>query len=382
MKTQSKKHILIVGGGFAGLEAAIQLRKKKHNVTLVTNRPYMFVYPVSIWIPTGKLPFKKATIDLKKLSKKHGFKFKIDEFIGIDEESNIAKFISHNIVYDYLIIATGAWKIPHAGIENTLSICGSPEQSIKIRDRFNEIVKSGGNIAIGFGGNPKDQSAVRGGPAFELMFNMIHEIKKRKTGKAVKFSFFAPMAEPGKRMGPKGYKLLQKMLANNGVEKITGKKIKFFEKDGVVFEDDSKLLSDLTLFIPASLGPKYITDSSLPVNEAGFIKIDGTCKVHERKNIYAIGDISAIEGPEWRAKQGHLAVVKGKIAAHNIDMEIKGKNKRKDYISHVNILCIMDTGNGAAIVYRKGNKDMVIPLPVIGHWLKKAWGLYYRYSVN
>jgi sulfide:quinone oxidoreductase len=181
-------------------------------------------------------------------------------------------------------------------------------------------------------------------------------------------------------MGEKGYKMLLKMLASYGIEKRVGKKIKLFEKDGVVFGDDSKLKSDLTVFIPASHGPKYITDSTLPVNDAGFIKIDGKCKVSGSKNIYAIGDVSAIEGPDWRAKQGHLAVVKGKIAAYNIDQEINGSTKRKDYISHVNILCIMDIGNGAALVYRKGNKDIAIPLPIVGHWLKIAWGIYFKLS--
>lgn len=40
----------------------------------------------------------------------------------------------------------------------------------------------------------------------------------------------------------------------------------------------------------------------------------------------------------------------------------------------------MDTGNGAALVYRKGKQDIVIPMPIIGHWLKKAWGSYFKLS--
>ena len=379
MENQEKK-IVVAGGGFAGLQAAIELRKKKHKVILVSNREYMFVYPISIWIPTNKISFKNASIDLNKLSKKHGFEFIIDDFTGVDEENNLAIFKSQTIAYDYLVIATGAWKVPHPGIENTLSICGHPDQSVKIRDRFDEVVAKGGKIAIGFGGNPKDKSAVRGGPAFELLFNMLHEVKKRRA-ENVSFTFFAPMSEPGKRMGESGYKLLLKMLAKKGIDKKVGKKIKRFENEGIVLEDDSLIESDLTLFIAASHGPKYITDSTLPVNEAGFIRIDDTCKVFNSKNIYAIGDISAIEGPEWRAKQGHLAVVKGKIAAFNIHQEINNNKKRKSYLSHVNILCIMDTGNAAAIAYRKGKKDFVIPLPIIGHWLKKAWGVFYKFSV-
>ena len=38
----------------------------------------------------------------------------------------------------------------------------------------------------------------------------------------------------------------------------------------------------------------------------------------------------------------------------------------------------MDTGNGAGFVYRKNNTDMFIPMPVFGHWMKKAWGWNYK----
>ena len=61
------KKIVVVGGGFAGVEAAIALRKKRYDVTLVSNRDYFFIYPISIWIPTGKIPFEQSTISLSKL---------------------------------------------------------------------------------------------------------------------------------------------------------------------------------------------------------------------------------------------------------------------------------------------------------------------------
>jgi sulfide:quinone oxidoreductase len=38
----------------------------------------------------------------------------------------------------------------------------------------------------------------------------------------------------------------------------------------------------------------------------------------------------------------------------------------------------MDIGNGAALVYRGHTRNVVIPLPVVGHWMKQAWGAYAR----
>jgi sulfide:quinone oxidoreductase len=40
----------------------------------------------------------------------------------------------------------------------------------------------------------------------------------------------------------------------------------------------------------------------------------------------------------------------------------------------------MDTGNGAAYVYRDSKKAFVIPMPVVGHWIKKAWGTYQKWA--
>jgi sulfide:quinone oxidoreductase len=40
----------------------------------------------------------------------------------------------------------------------------------------------------------------------------------------------------------------------------------------------------------------------------------------------------------------------------------------------------MDTGNGAAFVYRSNESAKMIPMPIIGHCMKKAWGWYCRNS--
>jgi len=66
---------LVLGGGFAGLEAAIHLRAAGLEVTLVSNRPYLFVYPTSIWIVTGERAFEQVCLDLADVARRHGFRF-------------------------------------------------------------------------------------------------------------------------------------------------------------------------------------------------------------------------------------------------------------------------------------------------------------------
>ncbi len=378
------KKILVLGGGFAGVDAAAYFCKADYEVTLVSDRDYFYIYPTSIWVPTHGAEFKDVCVDLKELQEAHGFKLVVDGVSEIAAKENRVTLASGTVIddYDYLIVALGAQKMKHPGMENTLSICAAPKQSLEIRDALDKLIAKGsGKIAMGFGGNPKDSSAVRGGPGFELMFNVHNMLKKKGIRDKFELTFFAPMAQPGARMGDQALSMMDKMFEKQELHKQFGKKIKRFEADGVVFEDDSKLESDFTMFIPAGTGHEVVTTSDLPTNEAGFVTVNDYCEVtidEKISNVYAIGDTAALEGPEWRAKQGHVAEVMAKNVAFNIQKRDSGSPERKGYIEHLNILCVMDTGDGAGFVFRDNKKAFMVPMPIVGHMMKKGWGWYCR----
>ena len=381
-----QKKVLILGGGFAGVDAAGYLKKSGYDVTLVSDRDYFYIYPTSIWVPTREAEFKDVCVDLKELQEAHGFTLLVDGVTEIAAKENRVTLASGKVIddYDYLIVAIGAKKMQHEGIENTLSICAAPEQSLEIRDAIDKLIEKGsGKIAFGFGGNPKDSSAVRGGPGFELMFNLHTLLKKKGIREHYELTFFAPMAQPGARMGEQALSMMDKMFKKQELNKHFGKKIKRFEKDGVVFEDETKLDTDFTMFIPAGTGHDVVTHSDLPTNAAGFVSINDYCEVSiddTLSNVYAIGDTAALEGPDWKAKQGHVAEVMAKNVAFNIEERDKGSQTRKGYIEHLNILCVMDTGDGAGFVFRDSKKAFMFPMPFVGHMMKKGWGWYCRNS--
>ncbi len=386
------KKILILGGGFAGVEAAIFLRKYNLDVTLISNRDYFYIYPTSIWIPTGESTFEDISIPLEDLQKAHGFELIIDEVESIKIKENRVYCKNDTYEYEYLIIAIGSGKVKHQGSENFLSICGEPEESLKIKERIDELIERGsGKIAMGFGGNPKDPSNVRGGPAFEVLFNVHNKLKKLGIRDKFELTFFAPMAEPGARMGKQALKMMDIFFRRLNIKTHFGKKIKRFESDGIIFEDNSKLESDFTMFIPAGNGHKVFQNSDLPLNEAGLIKINDYCEVQHNFDetieseegiykVFAIGDSAVLEGPDWRAKQGHIAEVMARNVAFNIKEMMLMSDARKGYREHINILCVMDSGDGAAFVYRNNRGGKMLPLPIVGHWLKKGWGWYCRNS--
>ncbi len=377
------KKVLVLGGGFAGVEAAIYLRKQELDVTLVSDRDYFYIYPTSIWIPTGEVTKEDVSVPLDKLAFAHGFKVIIDPVTKIEAKEKKVTLESGRVLdeYDYIVVALGQGKIQMNGMENTFSVCGKPEEAAELYDRLDALVLKGfGKIAMGFGGNPKDASAVRGGPAFEVLFNVDTYLKRKGIRDNFELTFFAPMEKPGQKMGDKALVMMDKMFKMTNINKKVGSKITSFETDGINFEDGTKLESDLTMFISAGTGHSIVEASDLPLSDAGFVVTNEYNEIEGFENVYAIGDSAALMGPDWKAKQGHVAEVMAKNVAYNIFQHAQNIHSRQSYMEHLNILCVMDTGNGAAFVYRDDKGGKMIPLPIIGHWMKKGWGWYCRNS--
>ena len=164
------------------------------------------------------------------------------------------------------------------------------------------------------------------------------------------------------------------------INKKVGSKITSFDENGINFEDKESIESDLVMFISAGTGHSIIRASGLPISETGFVVTNEYNEIDGFEYIYAIGDSASLLGPDWRAKQGHVAEVMAKNIAYNLFNHSQNIDSKESYLEHLNILCVMDTGNGAAFVYRDDNGGKMIPMPIIGHWMKKGWGWYCRNS--
>ena len=327
---------------------------------------------------------ESVSVPLDKLARANGFQVIVDEVIKFDANDRRVSLKSGRVLddYDYIVLAVGQDKIKMKGMEeHTLSICGKPEEATELYNRLDALVKKGsGTIAMGFGGNPKDSSAVRGGPAFEVLFNVHNMLKSKGIRDKFELIFFAPMEKPGKKMGEKALVMMDKMFNMTDITKKVGSKITSFDSDGINFADGEKIKSDLTMFISAGTGHHLFLDSGLPISESGFIVTNEYNEIEGFENIYAIGDSASLLGPEWRAKQGHVAEVMAKNIAYNIFNHSQNIDSKHSYLEHLNILCVMDTGNGAAFVYRDDKGGKMIPMPIVGHWMKKGWGWYCKNS--
>jgi sulfide:quinone oxidoreductase len=371
----------VLGGGFAGLETAIHLRQAGLTVTLVSERRHLFVYPTSIWVVTGEHRIEQDLMDLQDLAQQHQFELVLGRVEWVDAGRRLATVDGRDLAADVLVLALGAGRKRLPGMENTATIWGAPADTVALAARLQALIERGeGKIAVGFGGNPADPSAIRGGPAFEVMFNILHLLKQRGLREWFELSFFAPMPNPGERMGGKAAATVRRQFEAAGVKIHSGKKLEGFDAQGVKLEGGARVDADLVVYVPGGAGHPVLADAGLPLNEAGFVRIDQTCKVDGYDNVYAVGDVAALAGPDWRAKQGHLAKVMARVAASAILRRMRGGVPNKSYLDHMSIICLMDSGNGAAFVHRNARRALLVPLPLVGHWLKKAWGYYYGWT--
>ncbi|HEX9242671.1 MAG TPA: FAD-dependent oxidoreductase [Anaeromyxobacter sp.] len=338
-------------------------------------------YPTSIWVVTGEKPFEEVCLDLGDVARRHGFRFVQGKAEAISGARRSATVDGRELAADHLVLAMGGVPLRPKGVEHTHSVSGDPQGSVRMKAALDALLAKGsGRIAMGFGGNPADGSAVRGGPAFEVMFNVDTLLRRRGLRDRFELTFFAPMPNPGERMGKKAVAAVRATMERLGIAMRFGTKIAGFTPEGVSFEDGSRIDADLVMFIPAGKGHPVLEVSDLPRNAAGFVTIDAGCAVPGFPGVWAVGDSAALEGPEWRAKQGHLAEVMARVAAQNVAAAAAGRGERESYLPHVAITCLMDTGNGAAYVHRDAEREQMIPLPVVGHWMKKGWGAYFKAS--
>src|SRR5690606_11753467 len=119
-----------------------------------------------IWLPSGVRRGEDLRIDLQAWLKKHRIGFRQASVTGLANGGRTVLTDEGELHDDGLIIASGGRFLKALpGIEHALTICEGIPAAEKIRDRL--AAMQGGAIAFGFGTNPKEQGAMRGGPMFE-----------------------------------------------------------------------------------------------------------------------------------------------------------------------------------------------------------------------
>src|SRR5690625_1652268 len=102
-------HVVILGGGFAGLTCARALRKAPVRITLVDRSNYHLFQPLLYQVATASLSPADIAMPIRTvLRKQRNVEVWMGEVNGIDVERREVRLTDTTLRYDYLIVATGA----------------------------------------------------------------------------------------------------------------------------------------------------------------------------------------------------------------------------------------------------------------------------------
>ena len=367
-------HIAIIGAGFGALSAAKELRKHNNSVkiTLIAPKAEFIYAPSLIWIPSGLRSGDDLRISLDKFLSKYQVEFHQGTVSALQNEGRTVVTEQGNIDNDALIIASGARFIKKlSGIEHAITIC----EGISAAERYRDQLKAmqGGTIAVGFGGNPKEPSAMRGGPMFELLFGLDTQLRREGRRDKFKIVFFNPAPQPGKRLGAKAVTGLLAEMKKRGIETHLGHKMKGFTDKSVITEG-GEFNADMILFMPGMTGPAWLADSGLNLSAGGMIKANQYTQAEGTKLVYVVGDSGSFPGPDWMPKQAHMADLQAAAAAKNVLAELANKAVTETF--KIELICIIDTLDKGILVFRNIKRTIVLPCRLF-HYAKRFFEWMY-----
>ncbi len=373
----AQHQVSIIGCGFGALTAAQSIRKRHPSISITLLAPRAeFVYlPSLIWIPSGLRKSEDLIIPLERFLKQYQIRFIAAQVTGVSDDGRMVYTDNPDhaqVNNDALIIASGSRfikKLP--GIENAMTLCEGMVVAEKIRHQLDTMTS--GTIAVGFAGNPKEPTAVRGGPMFELLFGLDTLLRRQNRREKFSLVFFNPAAQPGQRLGEKAVTGLLNEMKNRDIATYLGSKIVRFESQRIVTES-TDFAADLILFMPGMAGPKWLQNTSFPLSEAGFIKADVHTRVMGKKNVYVVGDCGHFPGPDWMPKQAHMADLQAAACARNLLADLVGKPSDASFKAE--LICIVDTLDKGILIFRNEKTKRLFSSKLL-HYAKRFFEWWY-----
>ena len=367
-------HIAIVGAGFAACKAVKTLRKQgfEGRISLLAPRAELFYFPSLIWVPAGRRSHEDLTVPLHDFLQRNRVDFIETRVTGLQPEQKRLVHEHGELDYDGLLIASGGRyirKLP--GIEHACIACAGWDDTKRFADELARL--QGGTVAFGFAGNPKEPSAMRGGPVFEFLFGTDTLLRKQGRRDNFRLVFFSPAPRPGQRLGDKAVDRLLGEMKKRGIETYLGAKMKRFSEKGVETEK-AQFDADLILFIPGMTGPAWAEDSGFQLSEGGFFQANAHCQVEGQDHVFVAGDAGSYPGPDWMPKQAHMADLQAEAAAKNL-LEVLA-HKPPSHTFKTELICIVDSLTNGSLVYRSPKRSLMMKMPPL-HWAKRAFEKIY-----
>ncbi len=339
----NKKHIIVVGGGFAGINFIKSLGKNPvYKVTLVDINNYNFFPPLIYQAATAFIEASNISMPFRKMFKRHnGFAFHLGKLLNILPESNVVETDTGNLTYDYLILATGTETnffgmenvkkkaFPMKNITDALAIRNklllNLEDYIQRKDDPNRETYL--NIVV-----------AGGGPSGVEVSGMIAELSERIVKKeypelaGLKPNIHLVDAAPA-LLGPMSsvaQREAQEVLEKLGVDITLNTAVKDYVDDTVILANGAEIKTKTLIWTSGVIAREL---PGLPAEKFGRgrrVLVDQFNAVQGYNNIFAIGDLCFQDTdpnfPNGHPQLAQVAMQQGVRLAKNIIAKDQGQS--------------------------------------------------------
>ncbi|MGE0730809.1 MAG: NAD(P)/FAD-dependent oxidoreductase [Acidimicrobiia bacterium] len=393
----SRKKVLVLGGNFAGLTAALAVRHELHgdvDVRVVAASDRFLFTPSLIWLPFGKRTAADITFPLEPTFAAHGVDFVHGEATHLDVKSRKVETTAGVYDYDYLVIATGyrndSEVIPGLGPDGNAYTITTLEAAIRAGEGWRKFLENPGPVVIG-----ATQGAGCFGAAYEYLFNFSHQLRKAGLKKQVPMTYVSPepfLGHFGVGGLPHGDTLLGMFLKKEKIQAVVDVSMDNVDDGRLTLSDGRAIDFAYAMIVPPFLGQRYLATSGI-ADAKGFVPVRDTYQAVDHDNVYAVGVAAAVPVP-WHTpnavgipKTGFPAETQAHVAARNVAAQIRGEapSEHKEF-GDIPAVCVMDAGNNGVIIL--GDKmlpprkhGLLIPGPQ-AHMMKLAFEKYFLWKAR
>ena len=356
-----KLRVLVLGGGFGGLELSSILSETigaDLDLTLIDKND-------SFYFGFSKLDvmFGRKTPDAVKIPYtnivKRGIQFRNETIIAIEPVKKIVTTEKNLYEADVIVVALGADYDTNA--TPGLAEYGNEYYSFSGAEKLRALIPhfTKGHAIVGVCGAP-----FKCPPAPSEAALMLHDYLIQKGVRDVcTISLVIPFGSPIPP-SPDSSKALIKAFEERNINFIPQRKISSLDESGktAILDDGTKMPYDLFLGIPKHVAPDVVLHSGLAEN--GWIPVDRNNLSTKFPNVYAVGDVTSVGTP----KAGVFAEGAAKIAAASIIAVYNGEENKTPY-------------SGAGSCYIEFGKGEVGRVDVDFFSGPKPFGIHYDASV-
>jgi NADH:ubiquinone reductase (H+-translocating) len=359
---QQPTHVVIVGGGFAGLGCARELAGEDSvRVTLVDQHNYHQFQPLLYQVATSQLAATSIASSLRKAFHEYSnVDVKLGEVVEVDAAKHAVRTREgETIEGDVLVLAAGAranfFNTPGAAEHAFPLYSLTDAEQLRTRmlalfedaDRDHTLIDRGALnfVIVGAGATGTE---LAGSMADLINATMPDEYRDLNVDRAtVQMVDLGHVVLNGFSDSAHGY--ASKVLTERGVKLILGTGVKEVTADHVVLSDGSTIKSRCVAWAGGLMAAAPAAASGLPTGRGGRVDVRDDLTVDGWPGVYVVGDIANISGPDGTLfpQLGSVAQQSGAWAAGNILAEVRGEPKKNFDYKDKGIMAMI--GRGAAV---------------------------------